>query len=310
MKIIRGSRNIREEIKNPVLTLGNFDGVHVGHQAIFRNVTLRSKEIDGTSVVFTFEPHPLKIIAPDRCPPLLTSFHKKMELIQEAGIDMVICADFNRRFADQHPRDFAKNILYKKVRAKEIFVGYDYTFGRGREGTIAYLKKMGNEFGFKVNVVDPVKIDVNLVSSSLIRELIEDGKIEQASLFLGRTYSIKGKVIDGHKKGTVIGYPTANIDVHHELIPHTGVYGVRVVNEGIYYDGIANVGFNPTFNRDSLSVEVHIFDFKKDIYGKEIEIAFIGRIREEIAFKSAQELVEQIGQDVKRAKDILRVHSC
>ncbi len=310
MKIIRGSRNIREEIKNPVLTLGNFDGVHVGHQAIFRNVTLRSKEIDGTSVVFTFEPHPLKIIAPDRCPPLLTSFHKKMELIQEAGIDMVICADFNRRFADQHPRDFAKNILYKKVRAKEIFVGYDYTFGRGREGTIAYLKKMGNEFGFKVNVVDPVKIDVNLVSSSLIRELIEDGKIEQASLFLGRTYSIKGKVIDGHKKGTVIGYPTANIDVHHELIPHTGVYGVRVVNEGIYYDGIANVGFNPTFNRDSLSVEVHIFDFNKDIYGKEIEIAFIGRIREEIAFKSAQELVEQIGQDVKRAKDILRVHSC
>ncbi len=308
MKIIRGSRNIREEIKNPVLTLGNFDGVHAGHQTIFRNVTLRSKEINGTSVVFTFEPHPLKIIAPDRCPPLLTSFHKKMELIQEAGIDMVICADFNRKFADQHPREFAENILYKRVRAREILVGYDYTFGRGREGTIAYLKKMGNEFGFKVNVVDPVKVDGNLVSSSLIRELIEDGKVEQAALFLKRAYSIKGKVIAGHKKGTVIGYPTANIDVHHELIPHTGVYGVRVVYEGISYDGIVNVGFNPTFNRDSLSVEVHIFDFNHDIYGKEIEIAFIGRIREEIAFNSAQELVEQIGQDVERAKDILRKH--
>lgn len=309
MKIIRGSRNIGGEIKNPVLTLGNFDGVHIGHQAIFEYIVKRSQDRNGTSIVYTFEPHPLKILSPGRCPPMLTVFHKKMELIQRSGVDMVICADFTRQFADQRPRDFAKEILYGKIGVKEVFVGYNYKFGRGKEGTIDYLKKMGREFGFGVNVIDPVKRNGCIVSSTKIRELIGAGDVYNASLMLGRSYSIKGKIVKGFKKGTVIGYPTANIETIHELIPHTGVYAVTVLRRNKeHYRGIANVGFNPTFNRDRLSVEVHIFDLHEDMYDEELDVSFIKRIREEVEFASPERLIEQIKKDIASARDILIKH--
>jgi len=259
----------------------------------------------GTSIAFTFEPHPLKIIAPEKVPPLLTHFHKKMELIESCGINLVICADFTRQFADQQPRDFSKNILFEKIGVKEIVVGFDYAFGRGREGTIPYLKKMGEEFGFQVHVVEPFKLNGHTVSSSHVRELIESGQVEMASQFLGRDYSITGPVISGYKTGQAIGFPTANIDTSKVQIPGTGVYAVRVVYENKSYDAVANIGFNPTFHRDRLSVEVHIFDFNQIIYRKEIEVQFVARIRSEIEFKSADDLVVQISQDIENTKKIL-----
>src|SRR3990167_5868033 len=289
MKIIRGSQNIKNKIKNPVLTLGNFDGVHLGHREIFRRVVERAKEIDGTSIVYTFEPHPLRIVAPSRTPPLLTTFRKKMQLMEKSGIDIVVCADFTKRFADQHPRDFARDTLSGKIGVKEVFVGYDYTFGKGREGTIAYLKKMGEEFGFRVSVIDALTIDGEIVSSTLLRDTIEDGK-----------------VVDGFKKGSVIGFPTANIDTSYDLIPHTGVYTVKTLLDEEIYDGVANVGFNPTFHRDRLSVEVHIFNFSSNIYGKEIEVFFIKKLRDEVEFTSADELRIQIERDVDSARKILK----
>lgn len=305
MRIIRGTKNITGPIPYPVMAIGNFDGVHVGHQTLFRKTAELALEHEGTAIAFTFEPHPLKIIAPEKVPPMLTHFHKKMELMGSFGIDLVICADFTRKFADQQPRDFSKNILFEKIGVKEIVVGFDYAFGRGREGTIPYLKKMGEEFGFRVHVVEPFQLDGQTVSSSHVRELIEAGQVETASQFLGRDYSIIGPVVAGYKTGETIGFPTANIDTSKVQIPGTGVYAVRVVYKKNSYDAVANIGFNPTFNRDRLSVEVHIFDFNQVIYSHEIEVKFVARIRSEITFKSADDLVVQINQDIEKTKSIL-----
>lgn len=308
MQIIRGTKNITEPIPYPVVAIGNFDGVHIGHQMLFRLAAEKARVKNGTSIAFTFEPHPLKIIAPEKIPPLLTTFHKKMDLIEACGVDQVICADFTRQFADQHPRDFAADVLAGRIGVKEIVVGFDYAFGRGREGTVQYLKKMGEEFGFKIHVVDPIKLNGHLVSSSFVRELIEDGKVEQASEFLGRPYSLRGPVVTGYKTGGAIGFPTANIDTSRVQIPGTGVYAVRVSVKKKAYDGVVNVGYNPTFNRDNLSVEAHIFGFDEKIYGREIEIAFIARIRSEIQFQSANDLVAQIKMDIETAKTLLGNH--
>ena len=305
MKIVRGTKNISGPFTYPVVALGNFDGVHVGHQILFKKAAEIASEKKGTSIAFTFEPHPLKVIAPEKVPPLLTHFHKKMELIEACNIDSVICADFTRQFADQRPRDFSENILKGKIGAKEVVVGFDYAFGRGREGTIPYLKKMGEEFGFVVHVVDPFQLDGLTVSSSHVRELIEAGNMESARKFLGRHYSIVGPVISGHKTGQAIGFPTANIDTSKVQIPGTGVYAVRMIYQDNSFDAVANIGFNPTFHRDRLSVEVHIFDFNQVIYGKEVEVEFISRIRSEIEFKSKDELVVQIKKDIETAKVLL-----
>ncbi len=305
MKIVRGTKNIVRPISCPVVAIGNFDGVHMGHQIIFRQTADMARERKGTAIVFTFEPHPLKIIAPERVPPLLTSFRKKMALIEACGIDQVICADFTQQFADQRPRDFAKNILVDLIGVQEIVVGFDYAFGRGREGTISYLKKMGEEFHFKVHVVDPIKLKDHLVSSSYVRELIEEGNVKAARDFLGRDYSIQGPVVHGHHTGKAIGFPTANLDTTKVQIPGTGVYAVRILHEEKTFQGAANIGFNPTFKRDRLSVEVHIFDFHETLYGQDVEVIFVDRIRSEMAFNSADELVVQIKKDIQTAKAIL-----
>lgn len=292
-------------MESPVAALGNFDGVHLGHQEIFRRTAERARELQGVSVVYTFEPHPLKVLSPDKSPPLLTTFHKKMELIRESGIDVVVCADFNLRFAAQHPREFAEKILRGRIGVREVFVGQDYTFGRQKEGTINYLKKMGEELGFAVNVVEPVAVDGVTAGSSLVRDLIEEGAVERAARILGRPYSIEGKVVEGFKTGAVIGYPTANVDPRNELTPNTGAYAVTMTYQGRSHNGVANIGFNPTFKRDSLSIEVHLFGFTEDIYAAEVEVFFIQRLRDEQEFASPEELVKQIGKDIEAAKEIL-----
>ncbi|NIQ00024.1 MAG: bifunctional riboflavin kinase/FAD synthetase, partial [Nitrospinaceae bacterium] len=286
MKIVRGTKNVAGPLPYPVVAIGNFDGVHRGHQIILRKAAEVARQNRGTAIAFTFEPHPLKIIAPDRVPPLLTTFRKKMELIEACGIDQVICADFTQQFSEQQPRDFAKNILVDRIGVKEVVVGFDYAFGRRREGTVYYLQKMGEEFGFVTHVVDPIKINGHLVSSSYVRDLLEEGNVKSAKEFLGRYYSLAGPVVHGTKTGGAIGVPTANLDTSKVQVPGTGVYAVRVRHRDRGYDGVANVGFNPTFNRDRLSVEVHIFDFHERIYHEEVEVAFIERIRDEIAFQS------------------------
>jgi riboflavin kinase/FMN adenylyltransferase len=306
MKIVRGLKNFTERLPNPVLTLGNFDGVHLGHQAIFKKVIERAREIQGTSIAFTFEPHPLKVLAPERSPKLLSTFHGKMKLIAEAGIDVVICADFTRSFADQNPEDFARSVLCEKIGVKEVYVGYDYTFGKGREGGIESLKKMGLICGFQVEEVEAIRVDSKVPSSSAIRELISSGKVEDAAQLLGRYYAIEGEIVHGSRRGHDLGFPTANLRTPNERIPSNGVYAVRAEAEGRRYQGVAAIGVRPTFETGFFSIEVFLFDFDGDLYGKQMEVSFVGFLREERKFPDVQSLIVQMQRDVDEAKKILQ----
>lgn len=306
MRIVRGIKNFTERLPNPVLTLGNFDGVHLGHQAIFRKVVERAREISGTSVAFTFEPHPLKVLSPDRSPQLLNTFHGKLRLFETAGIEVVICANFTRVFADQHPEDFAREVLHKQIGVKEVYVGYDYAFGKGREGSIESLKRMGQTHGFKVGVIEPVQVDGVVVSSSTIRDLITGGRVEEGARLLGRHYTIEGEVVHGSHRGHTLGFPTANIKSANELIPAFGVYAVLARVEGRTFKGVASIGIRPTFDGGPVSMEVFLFEFSEDLYGKEMEVAFVKRLRGEEKFSDVEALVRQIQKDVQKAREALR----
>lgn len=305
MRIIRGVKNLNEKFPNPVVTLGNFDGVHLGHQAIFRKVVERAEAVNGTAVAFTFEPHPLKVLAPERSPKLLNTFHGKMKLIEAAGIDVVICADFDRTFAEQNPEEFARNILHGKIGACEVYVGYDYAFGKGRGGGISLLKRMGESCGFSVGVVDAVQVDGRVVSSSLVRDLVSSGKVVEAARLLGRYYSIEGEVVAGSRRGRTLGFPTANIHTINEIIPPSGVYAVIAVLDKARLHGAASIGVRPTFGNGPVSIEVYLLDFHGDIYGRKMEIYFVERLRQEKKFPDAASLVRQMEKDVALTREIL-----
>jgi riboflavin kinase/FMN adenylyltransferase len=305
MRIVRGLKNLADKLPNPVLTLGNFDGVHLGHQAIFRKVVARAREIGGTSIAFTFEPHPLKVIAPERSPRLLSTFHAKMELLGASGVDIVICADFTRAFADQHPDDFARTVLHEKIGVKEVYVGYDYAFGKGREGSINSLKRMGGTYGFSVGVVEAVQVNGIVVSSSAIRELISQGRVSDAAVLLGRQYSIEGEVVHGAHRGRSIGFPTANLRTINELVPANGVYAVLASFDGKVKKGVAAIGVRPTFDAGPVSIEVYLFDVNEDLYGKQMGVSFVRYQRGEVKFPDADALVRQIRQDVQAARETL-----
>jgi riboflavin kinase/FMN adenylyltransferase len=306
MRIIRGLKNLTERFPKPVLTLGNFDGVHLGHQAIFKKVVERARMINGTSIAFTFEPHPLKVLNPERSPKLLNTFHGKMKLLAASGIEVVICANFTRAFAEQHPEDFARTVLHDQIGVQEVFVGYDYAFGKGREGSIDSLKKMGRTYGFHVGVVEAIQVDGMVVSSSAIRELISNGSVGEAAKLLGRDYALEGEVIHGAHRGHTLGFPTANLHTANELLPGFGVYAVRATIEGQkVLDGVASIGVRPTFDAGAVSIEVFLFNFDNDLYGRQMDVSFIKRLRGERKFPDANALVEQVRKDVEEAKKIL-----
>jgi riboflavin kinase/FMN adenylyltransferase len=305
MKIIRGLKNPPVRFTNPVLTLGNFDGVHVGHQAIFKKVVERARELNGTSIAFTFEPHPLKVLAPERSPKLLSTFHSKMKLIAEAGIDIVICAEFSRAFADQNPEEFIRSFLHEKIGVKEVYVGYDYAFGRGREGSIESLEKVGRACGFHVEVVEAVQVEGKVASSSAIRELISNGNVEDAAKLLGRYYSVEGEIVHGSRRGHELGFPTANLRTPNERIPANGVYAVLADVDGRRYQGVAAIGVRPTFETGFFSIEVFLFDFVGELYGKQMDVSFVGHLREEKKFPDADSLIAQMRKDVEEAKKSL-----
>ncbi|MDY6855532.1 MAG: bifunctional riboflavin kinase/FAD synthetase [Thermodesulfobacteriota bacterium] len=304
MKIINGSGELRKKLNNPVITIGNFDGIHLGHQKIFKEVKDRAFELKGDSIVYTFHPHPVNILVPQKKVPLITSFSEKMKLLEESGIDIVICEEFSAEYANLSPRQFIKNILLDKIGIRAIFVGYDYAFGKGREGNINTLRQLGKEFDFHVNTVDTVKLDGVTVSSTKIRDFIQKGEVGEVRRFLGRDYSISGKVGRGKSRGKGLGFPTANLKSIIEIIPKPGIYVTYVLYRGEQYQGVVNIGFNPTFKDKTLSVEAHIFDFNRDIYDEEIRLSFVDRLRDEKIFNGPDELVKQIDKDVKRAKEI------
>jgi len=305
MQIIRNLNVSEKPLKNPVLTIGNFDGVHRGHLALFEKVKERARAIGGHSAVMTFEPHPIRVMKPGNGPPLLTPTGQKLELIEKAGIDVLFCLPFTRKFASIPAENFVKDILVDMIGIKELVVGYDYAFGRNREGNIPLLRKMGDKLGFLVHLVEPVHIDRTLVSSTSIRRLVQDGKMAEAGTLLGRDYQVEGTVVAGHRRGgKLLGFPTANLKLQDELLPKRGVYAVTVVVEGKTYQGVTNVGYNPTFQGNALTVETHILDYSGDLLGKKVKVSFLCRLRGERPFGDIRELSEQIKKDIEEAKAV------
>jgi riboflavin kinase/FMN adenylyltransferase len=292
----------------PIITIGNFDGVHLGHQMIFRTLCQRAREVDGTSLVLTFDPHPLKVLAPERCPVLITPTAKKLALIQGCGLDVIVCLPFTPTLANLTPVAFVERVLVQTIGIQEIYVGYNFAFGKGRQGSIALLQELGQHYGFLVHIVEPIAVEGRVVSSSMIRQWIQQGGVDEAALLLGRLYSISGTVVEGYQKGRELGFPTANVRSTDELLPSRGVYAVTVDWRERQYEGVANIGFNPTFGRTQLSVEIHLFDFAEQLYGETVEVSFVKKIRDERAFPSVADLVKQIGRDVETAHTLLATY--
>jgi len=284
--------------KPGVVTLGNFDGLHIGHQVLIRNVVERAREIGGTSIVFTFHPHPLKVLSPKTCPPLISSYEEKIALFEEMGLDMLLMIPFTREIAEMDAWDFAEKVLSRTLNASEVFVGFNYRFGRNREGSVTRLREFGEKLGFRVREVREVTVDDEVVSSTKIRDLLKAGNVEHAARLLGRPYAITGRVVQGDRRGRTLGFPTANVDPIHEIMPYPGVYAVRVFVDGRQYNGVANAGFRPTFDKRDLCLEVHILDFSGDIYGREITLFLVSKIRAEKRFESLEALKAQIEKDV------------
>jgi riboflavin kinase/FMN adenylyltransferase len=259
-------------------------------------------------MVLTFDPHPMKVLAPDRCPPLLTPTPKKLALMEACQPDFVVCLPFTLELAGLSPGDFVERILLGVFGMREIYVGYDFAFGKGRSGTIRLLEELGGEHNFRVHIIKPVMVQGRIVSSSAIRRWIQDGNVDEAARFLGRLYSLIGPVVEGLQRGRELGFPTANVRLTYEVVPARGVYAVQVEWQGRRYDGVANIGVNPTFGDTQLGLEIHLFDFGETLYGETVEVFFLKKIRDEQTFPSGTALIAQIRQDVDTAHRLLAAH--
>lgn len=305
MIVCRSIDDIRTPLLNAVVTIGNFDGVHLGHREIFRKLNSSAKEIGGVSVVITFDPHPLKVVPSTRTVSLINTLEEKITLIEASGIDFLLIINFDPDFAAMSATDFVERILVGKIGLKRLIIGYDYAFGKQREGNISLLKKLGLRFTFEVEELLPISDGAIIYSSSLIREMIADGAVAEVIRYLGRNFSIAGRVVHGANRGKSLGFPTANIATDKELIPADGVYAVKVKIEDVLYDAACNIGFNPTFDSVKKTIEVFIFELDEDLYGKEIRVYFFERIRSEQRFDSIKELAAAITADVARCRKIL-----
>ena len=301
-------------LSNPVLTIGNFDGVHRGHAAILEKVIERSRAVQGESVLYTFEPHPRKVLHPDRSPRLLATPAQKFEFLEKAGIDVLIVEHFDMAFAKTPPETFVRDYIYEPIKPIEVYVGYDFHFGRDREGSMRLLTETGPQLGFSVTIIPEVKVDGEDLNSTRIRSLLSEGRVEEAASLLGRPFGVRGEVVQGMRRGREIGFPTANLAPENEILPGPGVYvceiefltdsgGVRV---GDRFGAVTNVGYRPTFNdgRD-LVAEAHLLDFSGDLYGAQVDLRFVKQLREERKFESIEALKEQIGHDVDLARSFL-----
>ncbi len=280
------------------IALGSFDGVHLGHRKLIELLKEESKLHGTKSMIYTFYTHPRKILMPDKHIYLITDNEKRAEIMERMGVDMLYLEDF-KKIKDMSAEAFVKNILLDSFNAKSVVVGYNYRFGIRGEGDAEILKQFGEKYGFKVNVVDAVEVHGHTVSSSLIRHTIRSGNVDKVADYLGRDFSVHGKVIYGKQNGEAMGIKTANIEVKKDItLPKRGVYYTTTLLRGKLFKSISNIGFNPTFDGESLSVETHLIDFNENIYGEEIEIFFHKHTRGESKFVSMEELVKQIRSDI------------
>jgi riboflavin kinase/FMN adenylyltransferase len=292
-----------------VVTVGNFDGLHVGHQEILRIVTERARE-GGESAVYTFEPHPRKVLRPESAPRLLTTLEQKLELIDAAGVDVTVVEPFDADFAKLDAETFVREVLYARLRPQAVYVGYDFRFGHDREGSMRTLTELGPHLGFAVTIVPEVTVGGSDVNSTRIRELLGEGRVADASELLGRPYRVRGKVIEGDRRGRTLGFPTANLDPENEVLPAQGVYAgrIRILDAGSTagLPAVVNVGRRPTFkDAAELLAEAHLNDWSGDLYGRRVELSFLERLREERRFPDVDALRRQIEVDRDAARDRL-----
>ena len=314
MESVHGTAVLESELRRPVLTIGNFDGLHVGHRAIMKMVLARARDLGGQAVVYTFEPHPRKVLRPERAPQLLTTLDQKIELLEEMGVDVAIFEPFDRAFAEIEPEKFVREYIHRRIRPLEVYVGYDFRFGRDREGSMRLLTEMGPRLGFSVTIVPEVTIDGKDVNSTRIRELLAEGDVRETQRLLGRPFCARGIVVEGQRRGRTLGFPTANIAPQNEVLPAAGVYAgwTRFVDDGDPSRGseiacVTNVGWRPTFADDmGFVAEAHLIDFEGDLYGRRIDVSFERQLREERKFPGPDALREQIQKDVVEARRWLR----
>lgn len=290
------------EIKNPVLTIGTFDGVHVGHQKIIERLNEEAEKIGGESVLFTFYPHPRMVLYPDSHGlKLIQTQVEKVDKLRRIGLDNLIVYPFTKEFSRLTAVEFVRDYLVNELHVKKLVIGYDHHFGKNREGNIDFLREVAETYGFEVIEISAQDIDEVNVSSTKIRNAITDGEMRKAEQYLGEPFELHGRIVHGKSMGKQIGYPTANIDIETDikLIPATGVYAVNVfVSDYGIYEGMMNVGYNPTVGgAKDVSIEVHLFDFDKDIYGEFVTVQFLSRIRDEQKFDSVNELRDQLRED-------------
>jgi len=302
MQIVEHSQLRPRHFERSVITVGNFDGVHRGHQALLRRVVLRAQELNAAAVVYTFHPHPLKVLNPAFCPPLLTAFEERTERIAAEGVDALVWARFDREYAAREPEDFARETLAVRLGARELWVGPDFAFGRGRRGTIGLLREVGAEEGFSVETLPSFQLEGEVVSSTRIRQAVAEADFATAERLLGRPYALHGPVIHGVGRGQGLGFPTANLLVREECTPPPGVYAAWACWEGTCHAAALNIGPNPTFGASETTVEAFLLDFDGDLYGVEMELRPVASLRGEIAFRDPSDLTRQIGKDVEEVR--------
>jgi riboflavin kinase/FMN adenylyltransferase len=311
--LVQGSGALEKPLEHGVLTIGNFDGLHVGHRSIMRTVIERARSVSGEAAVFTFEPHPRKLLYPDRAPRLLTTLDQKLELLDEIGVDLVIVEPFTRELATLPAERFVREVVFERLGPVEVYVGYDFRYGKDRGGSMRTLTELGPHLGFAVTIIPEVTVGSRDVNSTRIRELLGEGQVEEAAELLARPYRIRGAVVKGDRRGLAIGFPTINLAPENEILPARGVYAghVRFLDDGgpargSVHRAVTNVGRRPTFKQgDAIVAEAHLLEFDAQVYGRRVELSFEHHLRAEQRFPGLEALKAQIAADVKSARQLL-----
>ncbi len=306
MKIFHGTENA-SILRPTVLTLGVFDGLHLGHQRIMQTVVERAKVVNAVPTAITFDPHPRAVLYPESAPPLLQPLDQRLANFEVLGIEQAIVIPFDREFAAQPAESFLYEIVHDRLHAKEVYLGKGFAFGKGRGGNIELLRKLSSELSFVADEVDEVRLRGHRISSSRIRDQLAAGRVNLARRMLGRPYGVEGVIIRGNRRGHTIGFPTANLKPHNRVIPRYGVYATATLLDGTWRRSITNIGVRPTFKKDvEPSIETYIFDFDEELYGDVLRVRFLHRIRDERKFNGIDELKAQIEKDSRRALNYFR----
>jgi riboflavin kinase / FMN adenylyltransferase len=287
---------------SPVLALGNFDGLHRGHQKIVERIRRSAADRNTSAVVLTFDPHPPRVVRPDKAPPLLMTLPQKLAALERAGLHGAAVVRFTEALSQWSPDAFVRTVLVDWLRVAEVWVGADFLFGHERAGTFTVLRALGGQYGFRAEKIDPVRYKEFVVSSTRIRRLIAEGRVDEASALLGHHYTVEGVVVPGAQRGRVLGFPTANLSTENELVPPTGVYATAAEVDGTRWPAVTNIGVRPTFEAaGALTIETHVLGLTRDLYGARLSLSFIQRLRDERRFADVDALKAQIDADVRRA---------